>query len=197
MVVDTIGFIDESMRREANLYVMAVVVVAGSRAENASQSAQAVLLPGQSRFHWRSETETQRGRMLNMMVELGVTIRGYVCRTTPARFDRGRALCLRQLLWDLSQVRIDAGQVAADRAVIESREDHNDAKDRRTILGARQAGWVRKDLAYGFERPRVQPLLWLADAAAGAISAQANGEDDHHALVLKAGGHLIISEIDP
>lgn len=41
-------------------------------------------------------------------------------------------------------------------------------KDRQTIIQAKQAA---ESLIYRFERPDAEPLLWLPDAVAGAVSA--------------------------
>ena len=55
--------------------------------------------------------------------------------------------------------------------MFESRENHNDAKDRQTIIQAKKAKHAAESLTYRFERSDAEPLLWLPDAVAGAVSA--------------------------
>ena len=69
-------------------------------------------------------------------------------------------------MWDLREVDVD-------ELVFESREPHNDLKDRRTLLQAQQAQAAPKVRGYSFSWPHDEPLLWLPDAAAGAITLQA------------------------
>jgi hypothetical protein len=53
--------------------------------------------------------------------------------------------------------------------VLESRQEPLDWADRSTIGNAIQKGWVSRNLVYRFDRPKVEPLLWLPDALAGAL----------------------------
>lgn len=63
--------------------------------------------------------------------------------------------------------------------VIESRQEHNDRKDRREILGAQRAGVASEGLRYRHARPKDEPLLWLPDALAGAIGTSiADGDQE-------------------
>lgn len=64
--------------------------------------------------------------------------------------------------------------------MIESRQAHNDQLDRQSIVWAQKTGWAATDLHYRFARPREEPLLWAADAMAGAIAAQVAQEADHY-----------------
>ena len=51
---------------------------------------------------------------------------------------------------------------------IESRGQHNDRLDRRTLVQARRDCLIPEDMAYVHRQPGQEPLLWLADALAGA-----------------------------
>lgn len=56
------------------------------------------------------------------------------------------------------------------QVVIERREDRGlNRADRRTIQHARTAGLISEALSYRFEAPKVEPLLWVPDAIAGAV----------------------------
>jgi hypothetical protein len=54
--------------------------------------------------------------------------------------------------------------------VLESRQDHNDARDRQVIGSRRPVADASLD--YRHEGPRQEPLLWLADALAGAVMSE-------------------------
>jgi len=62
---------------------------------------------------------------------------------------------------------------------LESRQDHNDHKDRREIYRAIAAGVGSSSLAYRHDGPIQEPLLWLPDAIAGALGLSiATGFDE-------------------
>jgi len=98
-------------------------------------------------------------------------------------------LYLKALLWD-------AGRLGVDDLVLESRQEHNDQKDRQTIMWAQKAGWASADLRYGFARPRDEPLLWVADAMAGAVSADLAEESDSYLKALQPR-QILVTEVDP
>ena len=174
------GFVDESMRRApGGLYVLAAVLVPVSQLEACRESARSVLLRRQRRFRWRDETEPQRRKMLAVMVEAGVMMLACACTCTctcacacrvPPRQQRARALCATRLAWE-------ASRRGVGRLVFESREERNCAHDRLTMMRAVKARACPASLVYGFARPADEPLLWLADAAAGAVAAQLAGEE--------------------
>ncbi len=167
------AFVDESLRQGPNgLYVIAAVVVTLDF-DAARDAARSMLLRGQHRFHWRDENDRRRRLMIDRISELGVGCRAYVCRPVAVRREpRARALCLNGLLWDLWQDDVV-------ELVIESRQEHNDRRDRRTIVGAQRAQRAHPDLSYRFAWPEVEPLLWLADAVAGAVSAAVGERADY------------------
>ncbi len=59
--------------------------------------------------------------------------------------------------------------------LLESRT-HLDSEDR-ALLGAQKAGHLTRELRYAFERPNLEPLLWLPDLVAGAVSYSRAGLD--------------------
>lgn len=159
------AYVDESLRlTDTGLYLVAAAIVIDDRADDARHQLGKVLTGRQHRFHWNDAGEKQRARMLETVAALEPTVMAYACTRLPARQDRARALCVGSLVWDLKQ--LEVGHV-----VFESRQDHNDRKDANTIEQARRAGTAGAQLTYAFSRPQGEPLLWMADALAGAISA--------------------------
>jgi len=160
------AFVDESMRLGGDgLYVVAAVVVVRDL-DGARRAARTVLVKRQPRFHWRNESEHRRVRMLDAMRAVDADCRVFVRQSiAPRRQTGARALCVNGLLWDLWQSGIDD-------LVIESRGEHGDAADRRTILAAQRAKRASPALAYRFSRAIEEPILWMADALAGAVTAE-------------------------
>jgi hypothetical protein len=171
-----IAFLDESLRRPPDgLYVVAAVVVM-SEPESVRRVAQVPVSPTRPRrrFHWRDEEDRERFGMLDRMNELGLLVLGYVRRPiTVGGQERARVLCLNRLLWDLQHNGVTD-------LVIESRREVSDQRDRSAIIHAQQAGIASPDLHYRHMQPTLEPLLWLADAAAGAIAASVAGENDSY-----------------
>lgn len=160
-----IAFVDESLRQRPDGLCVLAAVVAPNDIDEGRDAVRSVLLPGQLRFHWKDENEGQRRRMLKAIEDMGVRSLVYVCRPVSMRRQaRARALCVNALVWDLWTHEVD-------EVVFESRENHNDAKDRQTIIQAKKAKRAAESLIYRFERPDAEPLLWLPDAVAGAVSA--------------------------
>jgi hypothetical protein len=90
---------------------------------------------------------------------------------TKRRQERARALCLTKLLWQLAERQVDA-------VTLESRgSQRRDDDDARVIGGGKRAGTVPKQLVYGHAQPKVEPLLWLGDLVASALTAGIAGED--------------------
>lgn len=161
-----IAYMDESIRRTpGGFYLLALAVVVTDDLDSARHNVRSVLRPRQPRFHWRNESDTSRAAMLaQLAMNSPKLILGYAGRPLPGRQARARALCLERATWDLHSH-------AIPHLVIESREQRNDNRDAATIERARRAGKASPTLTYAFERPGNEPLLWLADAACGAIAA--------------------------
>lgn len=174
-------------RTAAGLYVVAAAVVMDTP-DKASAAAKEVLLPRQSRFHWRDELDRQRYRMLDCMLAAELAVYGYIRRSVPARGqERARALCLRRLLWDLQDAKVD-------EVVLESRHAA-DRRDRQTIVRAQKAGVAATGLKYRHAFPDSEPPLWLADAAAGAIAAHA--AEENAAYLDRLGPCSQVIEVEP
>lgn len=167
-----IGLVDEAMREgEDGLYLVTVVVVETATA--AHELATSLLLPRQARVHWHAEGDERRRQLVERLAAAALNCTAYVSRPVSSRrHERARALCMGRLLWDLRDS-------AVDELVIESRQERNDRRDRRTIIAAQKAHRARPDLSYRHERPATVPMLWLPDIVAGAVAAHltTSGED--------------------
>jgi hypothetical protein len=159
-----VAFMDESMRQGSpSLYVLAAVEVAAQDAGKVRSGLRALLLPRQRRLHWREESPARQRSILDAIQSMPVEAIIVELRDS-IRPERARALCLRRALWELHVRQLD-------ELVIETRQQHNDQRDRRTILAAKKNGEASDLLAYSFGKPLSEPLLWLPDAIAGARSS--------------------------
>ena len=164
----TTAFADESFRRCADgrgLFLLTAVVVPDDRQDEIRQALRRRVAPGQQRWHFRTESTASRRRFLRTIAELGqlgITASTYCCPTASQRkSERSRARLVWNLVGDLAQRDVHA-------LVLESRQDHNDRKDRREIHWAVSAGVASAKLVYVHGLPVQEPLLWLPDAIAGA-----------------------------
>lgn len=155
-----IGFVDESVQDGvAGIYVVGCVIVPNTECDELRQRFEAKV-----RFHFHSEGEQERVAMLKSIGSCGLATVGYVHRGLPNGQPRARALCFNRLLWDLKEWGVD-------EVVFESRQSHNDRADRIIIIAAQKAGIASTSLSYEWNTPLGDPLLWTADAIAGAVAA--------------------------
>ena len=104
----------------------------------------------------------------------------------PRRQERARARCTESLLAQLQVLDPPVHDV-----VFESRTHVLDRRDGARIEGLRASMRIRPGLRFSFAT-KAEPLLWIADAVAGAESARVRG-DDRYAQAL--GDRLIRIDI--
>ncbi len=157
-----LALVDESILLSgAGCYLLACVVIPDDRRARTRRAVRRAAVG--SRFHRKDERDDARLRMLGVVADGATSLYGYICRPTVRRdHERNRGELLASPLVDL------ASTVTLD-LLIESRQRPNDLKDRKVIAAAVTAGDVPVDLNYGHTGPDQEPLLWLADALAGAL----------------------------
>jgi hypothetical protein len=128
------------------------------------------------RFHWSENTDpAYRHKFLQLLVEFGIDLRAVVARNVQGRAtELARARCFGALVADLAAI---GGQ----KLTIDKREttEKND-RDRRQIDGFIKRGILPKDFQYAFEKPPAEPIIWIADAVAGAVQAQFTAADPQY-----------------
>jgi hypothetical protein len=180
-VVVVRAYIDESVREGApGLYVLASVAVPEERADDVRAVLRAGLRHRRPRFHWRDEQDSDRQAMAKVAGEL--QLQSLVAVSTPMdhkRPERARRACLTRLLWELEQ--------RAVRDVLFESRQNRDRDDRAHIVRAQKAGHCSSTLAYGFEMPLQEPLLWLPDLVAGAVAYARVGRGEQCLALLGDG----------
>jgi hypothetical protein len=86
-----------------------------------------------------------------------------------AKQERARRCCLERLIYEL-------GLMGVSHVWLESRTATPDRRDLRLVDYARDKGLTPRGLKVDFARPRDEPMLWIPDAVAGAMTASKLGE---------------------
>lgn len=175
MTSDRIAYVDESIRSESGLlYVVGAVVVDPVEGAGLKEGLRVSIGSNRPPFHWRNESATVRQKAVGVLLEHGPDLIVVFHRGPPrANQERIRRKCVERLLWE--------GRDLLAGLVIESRGSHGDARDRRTIRQAQDRRLVSRALGYDFLRAAVEPLLWAADAIAGAVGSALENQDQTYA----------------
>jgi hypothetical protein len=167
------AFVDESYVPRTRHYLLAAVVLDTASLDDARAAVRDVRRHRRGAFHWHDERTETRRRALKIAAatsDLQVVV---VVKPVPERRqERARALCTASLLAQLQAVDPPVLDV-----VFESRTATLDRRDRDRIEGLRASRRISATARYGFAT-KAEPLLWLADAVAGAASLQMAGNDD-------------------
>lgn len=134
------AYIDESRLRlspedPANLYIMVAVVVSSTDVLDIQHRLRDLLPQGIPRLHWRDDRTALRRKHLDLLAELhhspGMdSLEAHATLSRAKREEAGRTKCLAALAAHLV-VR------GVRELAIESRQEHQDVRDDRVLLGAR------------------------------------------------------------
>jgi len=171
----SLAFVDESS--DAQVYVMVAAVVGDPR--EARTQFRGLRRGRQPRVHWSNENRARRAELCAAITRCDVLLVGSYYRTRrPQRQEHSRRECLLGLLGDLDQFGVSD-------LTLERRDDSGNRRDRKTIEDARRSEIVRPNLAYRHAAPADEPLLWIADIAAGALRLELSGQDTHYANLFR------------
>lgn len=168
------AWIDESIivgsDRHPGAYTLASVITDESAVEDLRDIFRALREKKVVRLHWVAESTKRRDLIAHTIAELD--LHSVVALGTPVRRqkqERARRCCLECLLYELEGFGVT-------RIWLESRAPVQDRRDLRLVDSAREKGLISPDLSVDFARPTQEPLLWLPDAVAGAVTAAQLGE---------------------
>lgn len=163
------AWVDESMRAarggKEGLYLLAAVVADPSACEPMRETLRALLLRGAQRLHWRDETTDRRLKIASAIGTQNVA--HVVVVGAPIdhrRQERARAICMERLLYELDQAGVR-------EVFLESRHDALNKRDIRLVDVLRIRGSISDTIVVSFDLPRREPMLWVPDAVAGAMSS--------------------------
>jgi hypothetical protein len=167
------AYVDESLRIPNGLYVLAAVIIADADASQHRETLRRLLYRGQARLHWRDESSRRRGQLISTVCELRHTGAVVIATgMTPRRQERARRKCIDRLLTELTSRGIA-------RVVFERRQPELDARDHAMLAALRRRQSIPAYFQAAWHAAQAEPLLWLADIAAGAASLAATGDDTY------------------
>ena len=159
-MTELLAYVDESER--PGRYLMSCVVIGQADASRARSAARGLLLPGQRRLHFHSESDRRQRSLVASLLAIDVGASVFVRRSAPGqRSADARAVCLAAIVVDLQST----GEPV--RLTLESRHGQ-DADDHPVIWTARRQA---PSLTYEHVGGEREPLLWLADAYAWLVGA--------------------------
>ncbi|MQA86552.1 MAG: hypothetical protein GEV03_18450 [Streptosporangiales bacterium] len=169
--------VDESMRSGERLYVLAAAIVDADLADAHRKVLRALLPKGQRRLHWRDEREKRREQLAVTCggLDLGIVV---VMGTgmVPSRQERARRRCAERLLWWLTDYGVE-------QVIFETRGPHADAQDQRLVAALQGHPSFPHPVPVTWTSPWQEPLLWLADIAAGTAVLAELGDDRYLKLL--------------
>lgn len=164
-----IAFVDESIRTTEGVYVLAAAILEEPGCEDARDRVAGLSQRGLP-FHWRLELGPRRLAAVELvtgLASLHVVVIG--APVNPRRQERARRQCMEALLFHLQAAGVS-------RVWLETRNPAADRRDIEAVRAARARQIVQYGLLVDHARPSEEPLLWLADIVAGAVSAAEGGE---------------------
>jgi hypothetical protein len=167
------AWIDESIiarRDHPGAYTLASVIADPVDVDDLRFALRALREKRLVRLHWSAESAKRRDLIAHAIAEFDIT--AIVALGTPVhgpKQERARRCCLECLLYELEAFGVT-------KAWFESRRAQQDRSDLRLFDSAREKGVISRNLSIDFARPTDEPMLWLPDAVAGAVTAAQLGE---------------------
>jgi hypothetical protein len=156
---------------QSGTYTMAAVVTDNARCEDLRRELTDLSIKPGVRLHWVGESVKRRDLIAEAIARMDIA--SILTVGTPmerSRQERARRCCLERLLYELDRFGVS-------ETWLESRRSVQDRRDLQLIDSARRKRVISQELKVRFARPAEEPLLWLPDAVAGAMSSAVVGEE--------------------
>jgi hypothetical protein len=165
------AWVDESITfGVVGSYVLAAVITDPTQCDAMRDELMALRVGRRSRLHWRGEGPDRRAKIVSAIAEFDLTCVAVVGQPLDAkRQERARRLCMRHLLYRL-------GELSVSHVVVERRTKSLDRQDMALIEGLRGATEVSEAMRVDLGSPIAEPMLWIPDVIAGALSASLRGD---------------------
>lgn len=175
-----IAFGDESgsvASIDPGAYIFAGILLAPSRVGRARDAITALRRPTEKKVHWRDDADKRHVEVIQCIAAL--PIHGLVvARVGPLsdRAERRRRKCLEAFLNELQNL-------GCRELTLESRGQHLDRNDMDLLNGLRAQKRLSSGLRVAHRGGPTEPLLWIADAVAGAYVAHRTGNPKYFAQI--------------
>lgn len=189
------AFLDESTPNDrSGIYYVTAAVVVVADPQAVRELALSVVENKTTHKYFRWSTDKRPGprqRMLDVLSESGAAVFAAVAHPVkPTRQTHARAQTLVEIATQLAHEHINT-------LVIESGDTHQDQRDRQTLVDLQHQNPALAIPTYRFAT-KTEPLLWLADAAAGIVSSAVTGKDASWLNQLDARGlGVTITNVEP
>ena len=160
------AWVDESMRVQAGIYLLAAVVCVAGDCDQHRDTLRSLLDAGQPKLHWRAESPKRRTKIIQTVSSFDMT--SVVVIGTPMdkkKQERARAVCMESLAIHLASLEVT-------QVYLEERETRLNARDRKLIGSIRGKKLIPNSLRIDTAKPSVEPMLWLPDIVAGAVGQE-------------------------
>jgi hypothetical protein len=167
------AWVDESVLVDGpgpGAYVLGAVVADPTSCDGIRDKLRALRRGREPRLHWQTEQPRRRTLIADTVAAMDlaaiVVVGTPVARTAQ---ERARRCCLDRLLFELDQLGVE-------QVWMEARTDRLNRADLRLVDAARRKGAIPGRLRVDHARPLDEPMLWLPDSVAGAVSASHRGK---------------------
>ncbi|MFE1957657.1 hypothetical protein [Streptomyces sp. NPDC059479] len=178
------AFMDESeshRRADPHTYILAAALIEPNAVDHIREETAALRIPGQRKLHWRDESAKRQATIAQAIARLDA-LHLIVVRNGSAgeSSERRRRKCLERMACELSHRGVT-------RITAESREAKQNERDMKVFDVLRSSQTISSNLRLFHEPGPAEPVLWIADAVAGAYVAARTGTPAHFAEL----GHLV------
>jgi hypothetical protein len=146
-------YVDES---KSSGYTLVAAVVLPSESTSVKKAMRELVLPGQRRLHFSSESDSRRKTILSRLAELEV--QAHIIESSAKRESEAREECLIGLVGQ-------AKKHSHSKLVLE-RDESIEHADRRILFRELGVYGLRRTVHYDLLAPHQEPLLWIPDAIA-------------------------------
>ena len=156
---------------EGGYYILAAAIV-DPNSSHAVRDAMRMLNGARTsvKLHWKDLDRRQREHAAQAVAKLDGFHLVVVGSPVPARRqERARAMCLERLI-------VECHGLGVRELVLESRSQSLNARDLKTVVGARYRLPKGSELVVVHTPGSTEPLLWVADIVAGAVRLHHQGE---------------------
>jgi hypothetical protein len=167
------AWVEESMqmpRQERDgHYLLAAAIASPAACDPMRDNLRELLLKGARRLHWRDESAPRRAKIASAIA--GHDLVHVVVVGTPIdakKQERARRQCLERLVFEL-------GSLDVSRVWLESRTQSLNDRDRRMFAALHAKHAMPAEFHIDFALPTEDPMLWVADAVAGAVGQARRG----------------------
>lgn len=170
------AYVDESesnQRLDPNTYLLAAAILHDDHAADARHLVSALRPSGHTKLHWHGESHQSRKAITATIAQIPA-LHVVVVRAgrTGESSERRRRKCFERLAYEF-----DVRDVA--HIIAEARERKTNARELTYFNQLRSSGIAKTSMRLDHVPGPLEPLLWIPDAVAGAVTAARSGQPQY------------------